>query len=202
MAVRQAGADIFQGLSDYGEWEELSEIEGLTNERLRPIAGNLARVPRERRAFGPGSAYIMAPFAYCSPGRFGDGSFGVLYAGLDESTARAEVFYHRARFLQATGQPREVATYQLLALACTGGLEDIRTAAGSDLYHPDPSGYAPAQAFAAQVRGRDVDGILYASVRRLGGECVAGFWPDLFSECRHLRRVQCYWDGSDLHAEA
>jgi hypothetical protein len=199
VTVRHAGVDIFQGLSDYGEWEELAEIESLTNERLKTAAGNLSLIPRERRAYGPGSAYVMAPFAYWAPGRFGTGGFGVLYAGLDEATARAEVFHHRARFLQATGTSREVATFQVLSLRCTGALEDIRSLAGTDLY--DPAAYGPAQTFAAKVRAGNGDGIFYASVRRPGGECVAGFWPDLFTECRHVRRIQCFWDGNRLHGE-
>jgi len=198
VAARSPGVDLFQGLSDFGEWEELYEIESLTNERLRGAAGNLAAVPRDRRAYGPGSAYIMAPFAYRSPGRFGDGSFGVLYAALDEATAMAEVFHHRARFLRATANPKEVAAYQVLTLAFTGNLEDIRTLRQAEWYDPDPARYAPAQAFGAEIRGRDGDGIVYTSVRRPGGECVAGFRPDRFSECRHARQVYCYWDGSRL----
>jgi hypothetical protein len=59
------------------------------------------------------------------PGGFGDGSFGVLYAALDEATAIAEM----------------------------------------------------------------------ASVRWLGGECVAGFRPDLFSGCRPAGTVQFFWVG-------
>lgn len=198
VATRHPGADLFQGLTDYGEWDELFEIESFTNERLRAAGGNLSLVPRERRAYGPGSAYIMAPFAYWAPGRFGDGTYGVLYAALDEATAVSEVMHHRARFLRSTGNPKETSTYQVLTLRCTGAFEDIRPLLGSELYHPDPACYGPAQRFAAEVRVRDGDGILYASVRRLGGECVAGFRPDRFSDCRHARLVQCYWDGSRL----
>ena len=198
VATQHPGADIFQGLTDFGEWEELYEVESLTNERLRPHAGNLSSVPRERRGYGPGSAYIMAPFAYRAPGRFGDGSFGVLYAALDEPTALAEAAFHRARFLRSTGSPREIAAYQVLTLKLTGELEDIRLLLRSELYDPDPSRYGPAQVFAAQVRDLDGDGIVYASVRRLGGGCVAGFRPDRFSECRHARLLQFYWDGARL----
>lgn len=198
VATRSPGVDLFQGLTDFGEWEELYEIESLTNERLRAPGGNLAAVPRDRRAYGPGSAYIMAPFAYRSPGRFGDGSFGVLYAALDEATAMAEVFYHRTRFLRATANPKEMAAYQVLTLKLTGNLEDLRTLRDGEWYDPDPARYAAAQDFAAQVRSRDGDGIVYASVRLPGGECVAGFRPDRFSECRHARLVHCYWDGSRL----
>ena len=198
VGARTPGVDVFHGITDFGEWEELYEIENLTNERLRAPAGNLAGIPRECRAYGPGSAYIMAPFAYRAPGRFGDGSYGVLYAALDEPTALAEAAFHRARFLRATANPKETATLQLLALKVTGELEDLRPLWGSEVYDPDPSRYGAAQRFAAQIRAQGGDGIVYASLRRLGGECVAGFRPDRFSDCRHVRLVQFYWDGAQL----
>lgn len=198
VAARNPGLDLFQGLTDFGEWEELYEIESLTNERLRTPIGNLARVPREQWPCGPGSAYLMAPFAYCAPGRFGDGSYGVLYAALDEATTLAEVGYHRSRFLRATGNPKETAAYQELTLDCSGDLEDIRPSREAAWYDPDPECYGPAQAFGARIRAAGGDGIAYASVRRPGGECVAGFRPDRFSNCRHARLIQLYWDGFRL----
>jgi hypothetical protein len=193
--------DVFHGITDFGEWEELYEIESLTNERLRVSAGNLAAVPRAWRAYGPGSAYIMAPFAYHAPGRFGDGSYGVLYAALDEPTAAAEAAYHRARFLRATGTPKELAAFQVLTLKLTGDLEDLRPLRGAELYDPDPGRYGAAQRLGAQIRAQGGDGVVYASLRRLGGECVAGFRPDRFSECRHVRMAQFYWDGAQLLPE-
>ena len=198
VAARNPGADVFQGITDFGEWEELYEIESLTNERLRTPFGNLASVPKEQRAYGTGSAYIMAPFAYRTPGRFGDGSYGVLYAALDEATALAEVLYHRVRFLRSTGNPKETAAYQVLALKFTGELEDIRPLAQPQWNDPDPTRYGPAQGFGARIRAAGGDGIVYPSVRRPGGECVAGFRPDRFSDCRHARLIQCHWDGARL----
>lgn len=198
VATRSPGVDVFQGLSDFGEWEELYELESFTNERLRLVVSNLAFIPRERRALGPGSAYIMAPFAYWAPGRFGDGSFGVLYAALDEATTLAEVAFHRARFLRATRTPRETATYQMLSLKVAGAFEDLRGVDRPELFDPDPAGYGASQAFATGILARDGDGVLYPSVRRLGGTCVAGFRPDRFSDCRHLRLLSLFWDGDRL----
>ena len=200
ISIRTSSRDLFHGLTDYREWEELAEIDSLTNERTRLSAGYLAQIPKEQRAYGPGSLYLMAPFAYRSPGRFGDGSFGVLYAALDEPTALAEVGYHRARFLRATHTPRETSDHQLLTLKITGELEELRAMAVShpEYYDPDPANYGAAQAFATSLRVSGCAGIAYDSLRRLGGQCVAGFQPSLFSHCRHARVVQFHWDGQQL----
>lgn len=69
---------------------------------------------------------------------------------------------------------------------------------GLRAYGPDLSRYGPAQAFGAQIRAGGGNGIVYASVRRPGGMCVAGFRPGRFSDCRHARLIQCHWDGARL----
>ena len=195
------GADLFSGITDYGEWETVAELENLWNERTLGVLGNLAAVPREHRALGPGSAYIMAPFAFRAAGRFGDGAYGVLYAGLEEATALAEVAWHRARFLREAGSPKEILDQQVLGLSFAGSVEDIRTEQ-EDLAHVyAPDSWAAGQAYGARVRGLGVDALAYASVRRLGGTCLAGFRPNAFSRCRHLRYVQFFWDGQRLHGE-
>jgi hypothetical protein len=86
----------------------------------------------------------------------------------------------------------------MLSLNFTGDLEDIRPLVQSELYAPDPGQYSSAQRFAAQIQARDGDGIVYASVRRLDGECIAGFRPDRFSDCRQVRIIQLFWDGVRL----
>jgi hypothetical protein len=196
--TRVPGADLFQGIADYGEWEAVFEVENLWNERTRGVLGNLAQVPPGHRAYGPGSTFIMAPFAFPAAGRFGDGSHGVLYAGLDERTALAEVAFHRAKFMRETRRPRETLDHQVLGLAFTGKAEDIRSATEAlvQVYAPDT--WTAGQAFAAPVRARGLDAIAYASVRRLGGECLAGFRPNAFHQCRHLRLIQFFWDGAGL----
>ena len=108
------------------------------------------------------------------------------------------MFYHRARFLRASATSKETAVFQVLTLKLTGVLEDLRPLSGAAWYDPDPARYGPAQGLGAQVRDCDGDGIVYASVRRPGWECVPGFRPDRFSECRHARLVQCYWDGAQI----
>ncbi|HQN17853.1 MAG TPA: RES family NAD+ phosphorylase [Syntrophobacteraceae bacterium] len=196
--TRVPSADLFQGIADFGEWEQVVEIEGLFNERNRTTVGNLALVPPAHRAVGPGSSYLMAPFAYLSPGRFGDGSYGVLYAAMDEMTALVEVAYHRAVFLRDAGNGPETLAQQILTMNFSGEVEDIRGLQKSLPLVYDPASHLGGQAFAAPLQQAGIDGIAYSSVRWRGGECVAGFRPNAFSSCRHARQEQFYWDGQSL----
>ena len=199
IGTRTPSADLFGGVTDYSEWEDVAEIEAIWNERNRPLLGHLATVPREHRAYGQGSSYLMAPFAYWTPGRFGDGSFGVLYAGLEEQTAITEVAWHRARFMRESRLPRQTTDHQLLGMTFEGTVEDLRGSTLPGLYAPDS--WLKGQTQGAQARMEGADAVAYASVRRLGGGCLAGLRPNAFRHCRFLRNIQFFWDGDNLHAE-
>ena len=56
IATLVPGTDLFGGITDFSEWEAVAEIENLWNERSLGPLGNLAAIPREQRAHGPGSA--------------------------------------------------------------------------------------------------------------------------------------------------
>ncbi len=71
--------------------DELFYIEGLTNDRLRDQAGDIALVAPVDRICGPGSSPVMAAFTHVGlASRFTDGTFGVYYAGESLETAIAE----------------------------------------------------------------------------------------------------------------
>jgi hypothetical protein len=65
-------------------------------------------------------------------------------------------------------------------------------------------GYEAGQALGAQLRASGSEGVLYPSVRRPGGECVALFWPDLARDPVQGRHLDYHWDGKrvDLYREA
>jgi hypothetical protein len=198
IAARKPSADFFGGIADFGEWQAVMEITGRWDPANPGPAGSLAGLPRAQWVLGPGSVYLMAPFAFRQPGRFGDGSNGVLYAAMAEATAITEMASGRARFLRGSHAPRETLDGMLLTLALTGLLEDARPLfrEGATIYAPDD--WTEGQRFGARVRASGTDGILYTSVRRVGQECVAGFRPDLFSGCRPAGSLQFFWDGHDL----
>lgn len=198
IAARNAKADYFGGIADFGEWKAVMEIAGRWDPLQPGPAGSLAALPHAQWVTGPGSIYIMAPFVFCKPGRFGDGSYGVLYAALDEATALAETASSRARFLRQGGIGREILDHLMLRLQATGAMEDLRPlfGTGDPIYHPDD--WSAAQARGAALRAAGAQGLVYASVRRVGGECLAGFRPDLFSRCLPAGFFQLFWDGERM----
>jgi hypothetical protein len=139
----------------------------------------------------------MAAFTHLNPdgSRFSDGSFGVFYAGVDLATAIAETTHHRARFMRATGQPRMELDMRVYTVDLDGELHDItgRRAELPLVYHADD--YAGGQALAVRLRSDGSSGIVYDSVRRVEGACVAVFRPRCLSNPRQERHLCYVWDG-------
>lgn len=55
-----------------------------------------------------------------------------------------------------------------------------------------------SQPFARELRTRHSNGIVYDSVRRAGGECVAVFWPDDVGACSQGKHYDYHWDGTAI----
>ena len=95
--------NFFETLVEPELMDELFYIEGLTNDRLRDAAGNIALVDPEDPVCGPGSSPVMAAFTHIgAESRFSDGSFGVYDAAKSLETAIAVTKLHRTRFLADT----------------------------------------------------------------------------------------------------
>jgi hypothetical protein len=189
---------VYDRIVDTAHFAQLLEIEALTNPRVREEAGDFRKIRAADAVSGPGTTPIMASFAYSGISRFSDGSYGVYYAASEEETAIEEARFHRARFLAATKEPSIDLDERMYRAAITGGFDDIRTkSARSKLY--DPDSYAYSQRYARRLYQANVaDGILYNSVRRLGGHCFAVFRPRCVSRCRVYKYVQMRWDGSKI----
>ena len=189
--------DLFERIADPADWEALIALESLTNDRIRDEAGDIALVPVAERVGGPGSSAIMAAFTHPNPdgSRFSDGSYGVFYAGATLATAIAETRHHRARFMQATGQPRMELDMRVYAVDLDGELHDIsgKRAVLPLVYHPDD--YTAGQALAVRLRAEGSSGIVYDSVRDTEGVCAAVFRPRCLSNPRQERHLCYVWDG-------
>lgn len=188
---------LFEAVADPADLDAVYQIEAMTNDRLREEAGELALVPPEDRVSGLGTSPIMAAFTHLNPvgSRFTDGSFGVFYASRSIETAVAETRHHRSAFLAATSEPAQELDMRVYTVDLDATLYDIRALgqAQPELYHP--TRYGIAQALALDLRTRESDGIVYASVRHEGGECAAVFRPRLLSNCRQERHLCYVWDG-------
>jgi len=199
--------DLFEDIADPEDWPLLLAAEQKTNPRLMETIGSLDRVPPHRRVAGPGASYLMAPFTHASPdrpSRFSDGSFGVLYAGETFEVALFETMHHHARFMAATSEaPGWTSQFREIGLDITARLHDIRASADhARLLAPDT--YVHSQAFGAALRASGAEGVLYPSVRKRGGACVALLYPDLAAHPVQGRHLDYHWDGTrvDLFRDA
>lgn len=188
---------LFDRVARPEDLEFVLAAEALTNDRLRDEAGDLRLVAAEERVSGPGTTPIMAAFTHVNRegSRFSDGSYGVYYAGRDMDTAIAETAFHRERFLARTAEPAgEIDMRSYLADIRTE-LVDLR---GYGRRKPDlmhPGSYAASKVFARKQREGGAGGIVYDSVRREGGSCVAMFRPKLVTLCRQGPHICYLWDG-------
>ncbi|MEB8388595.1 RES family NAD+ phosphorylase [Rhodobacteraceae bacterium KMM 6894] len=191
--------DLFEDIAAPEDWPLLISAEQKTNPRLMETIGALDLIPPGRRVGGPGASYLMAPFTHTSPdrpSRFSNGTLGVLYIASDFETAVQETVHHHARFMSQTAQPAGwTAQFRELVIGVDARLHDIRGLGETPLL--DPDSYAASQAFAAQIRAQDAQGIAYPSVRG-AGDCVGLFFPDLAYAPRQGRHLDYHWNGTTI----
>ena len=191
---------LFERVADPVDLDMVIAIESLTNDRIRDEIGEVQLVSPEDRVTGPGASVILAAFTHLNPegSRFSDGSYGVFYAAHDLDTAIAETRYHRERFMRATQQTRMELDMRVYTLTLRGQLHDIRGQQKrlSAVYHPD--NYSASQQFGKKLRGQGSWGIVYNSVRRIGGECAGVFRPRTLSNCKQGQHLCYVWDGEQI----
>lgn len=193
-------ASLFAAVTEPAEMEAIHAIESLTNDRLRDEAGDPPLVPATERVTGPGAAYIMASFTHIAPtgGRFNDGNFGAYYTAIDRPTAIAEAAYHRARFLRHSQAPPQEVDMRVLRARIEAELHDLRGMGDALPGVYDLNDYTAGQAIASNLREIGSWGIVYESVRRPGGECVAALRPAAVHDCKQAEHLGFVWNGEEI----
>ncbi|MDE2275001.1 MAG: RES family NAD+ phosphorylase [Burkholderiales bacterium] len=198
MPTRYPAVTLFDRVADEADFEALYALEAMTNERMRDEVGEIERVPRAERMFGPGSGPIMAAFTHVNllGSRFSDGRYGVFYAARERATAVAETRHHHGRFLAATAQPAMHLPMRLYRVGIDARLHDLRPAGAvaADIY--DPEDYAAARALGRHLQAAGSAGVAYRSVRQARGQCVGLFKPRGASRCLHAAYLLYAWDGA------
>lgn len=163
------------------ELAALAEIEGATSARLVAEAHGAEGVARDELVHGvPYAAFINASFAYWkpqAPNRF-NAARGAWYAALAVETCMREVAFHMTEFLALSGVLRGVIDYAEMFASMAGEFVDLRATPGHPCLDPDPAaGYPVGNALAEAARARGLNGVIYPSVRHLGGTCIAALLP-------------------------
>lgn len=191
--------DLFEDIAAPEDWALLISAEQKTNPRLMASIGNLDLVPPARRVGGTGASYLMAPFTHISPdrpSRFSNGSYGVLYIAAQFDTALFETIHHHACFMARTAEaPGWTSQFREIILSIEASLHDLRSGEHEHQSALDPDTYLVSQALAATLRAAGSNGIVYPSVRHIGGECVGLFYPDCASNPTQGRHLDYHWNG-------
>ena len=97
--TRYPAINLFDRVADEADFEALYALEAMSNERARDELGQVERVAREDRIYGPGSGPVMAAFTHLNVlgSRFSAGHYGVFYAAHERATAVAETRYHHGQ---------------------------------------------------------------------------------------------------------
>jgi RES domain len=199
--TRYPAVTLFDRVADAADFDALYALEAMSNERVRDDLGQVERVPRDERVFGPGSGPIMAAFTHVNllGSRFSDGRYGVFYAARERATALAETRHHHGRFLAATRQGAlhlpmrlyhvgvDARLHDLVPLGCEAG------SAEAALYDADD--YTAARALGGRLHAQGSAGVVYRSVRHARGQCVGLFRPRGASHCLHAAYLLYAWDG-------
>lgn len=193
ISARRTPEELFERIASAEEARDLMAIVA---------AGHPARFEAEDAAVGEGAGWVMAAFLQGGAARFNDETFGAFYAAREEATAIAETHFHYERFLAAAREEYALIGVRVLLADIAARAADIRgrVRAMPELYDPDPAHYARSQRWAAAQRTAGADGIVYDSVRRNGGECIALFRPRLVERCHVGDRLAYEWNGRFITA--
>ena len=175
---------------------DLSEIDAATNERKAAEHG-------ERTGIGPGELLFGVPYAtivnaaFCHPGpqggRFNSPQRGAWYAAVEIATSIAEVAFHRKKFL-ADARILDRLTFSYLDFPADfhGNFHHLDNKEMKMCLRPDPvpACYQAPQGLANRLLCAGSNGIVYPSVRRPSGTCIACFRPALVFNVRQRREYQ------------
>ena len=173
-------------------------LDAATNDRLLAENDRAPGMPGHELVFGvPWFRIVNAAFSHPHPsgGRFNGPERGAWYAGFEPETAQAEVAHHRWIELSEVGWLEEEATYVEYRADFSAEFHDLR---GRREFRAclDPSSYVSSQRLAAELLEAGSLGVVYPSIRRPKGTCVACFRPALVGNVRQGARFRFRWSGS------
>jgi hypothetical protein len=193
-----AGASVLTRIADdEAHLRDIFDLDDATNERLLAENELLPGIGIHELVFGvPYYRIVNAAFCHAHPqgSRFNGPERGAWYAAFELATSQAEVAFHKWVELAEVDWPDEVVTYDEYRADFSAGFHDIR---GDDAFAAclDPVSYMASQELAQQLLEAGSLGIVYPSVRRKGGTCVACFRPALVMNVRKGDIYRFAWRG-------
>jgi RES domain len=168
----------FDSVTSANDLEAVMELEGWTNDRL--VAERVARLNKAEWVFGvPNASVIMASFLHggLTGLRFTSADLNGWYASFARRTAIAEVAHHLRREAVNMRVPSLALHYRTYSAKLIGAYEDIRGLAATHAELYKPADYTASQTFGEAIRASGGDGIVYDSVRHVGGVNAVALRP-------------------------
>lgn len=194
---------VLERLVDPEDLAALAEIEGATSNRLLAQDRGTGSIQAAEFVFGmPHAAYINASFAYARPrqlNRFNGPELGAWYAALDTQTCLEEVVFHMTEELSRVGEYEATVEYAEMFASMAGEFVDLRAHADHAALNPNPAvGYPAGNVVAEHARAAGLTGVIYPSVRHVGGACVAALRPHAVQSVATGDVHRITWAGSPL----
>jgi hypothetical protein len=173
------------------------ELDAATNDRLLAHQRRLPDIGVEELVSAvPHAAVVNAAFCHAHPlgSRFSGPGRGAWYAAFELETAMAEVGFHKSVQLAEIGRFHDTVTYDDYLADFSADFHDLRGRGFRKCL--DPASYVESQTLAESLLEAGSLGVVYPSVRRTGGTCVAAFRPALVANVRRARTYRFTWNGT------
>lgn len=180
------------------ELADLYDLDNATNDRLLAENDLLPDIRVHELLFGvPYYRIVNASFTHAHPlgSRFNGPDRGAWYAAFEIRTAPSEVAFHKTLHLEEIGRFDDDVTFDDYLADFSCELHDLRNGREFDECL-DPESYVASQTLAAQLLDTGSLGIIYPSVRRAGGTCIACFRPALVMNVRRAKTYRFRWNGT------
>jgi RES domain len=192
------GGSVLTRIADSDEHlADIFDLDNATNDRLRAENDLLPGIGVRELLFGvPYYRVVNAAFTHAHPlgSRFNGPDRGAWYAAFEIKTAQAEMAFHKTVELAEVDRFEDDVTFDDYLADFSGQFHDLRSA-GDWINCLDPDSYVPSQALAERLLDDGSLGIVYSSVRRAGGSCLACFRAALVMNVRKGTSYRSHWSG-------
>jgi hypothetical protein len=185
---------VLTRIADDEDLPFIFQLDDATNGRLLAEQDRTPGINSRELVFHiPNYRVINAAFTHANPlgARFSTPERGAWYAAFELATAKAEVLFHKnIEFAEINWSEREEIGYDDYLADFTNTFHDLRGIEDEAL---SPTSYKRSQQLAVELMELGSLGIIYPSVRREGGTCLACFRPSIVANVRKSARYKLIW---------
>jgi hypothetical protein len=193
----ESGTVLAQLADNDAHLADILDLDDATNDRLIAENNLLPGIGIHELVFGiPHYRIVNGAFCHAHPlgSRFNGPDRGAWYAAFELRTAQAEVAFHKSVELADVGWFEDELIYDDYLADFSADFHDLRGQRRfADCLASDS--YMVSQDLARRLLDAGALGIIYPSVRRKGGTCLACFRPALVINVRKGLSFRYVWRG-------